>query len=62
MKYCKKCGSDSRIYDSRMNADGSVIRRRKCYKCGHKWMTIEIDYWEHQKLLQKEGDQNAELL
>lgn len=62
MKFCKKCGSDSRIYDSRINADGSVVRRRKCYQCGRKWTTIEIDYWEYKELLKKTGDQNAELL
>lgn len=59
MKYCPKCKSDSYIYDSRIK-DGMVIRRRICQKCKHKWMTIEINYWDYEKL--KEGDNHSEFL
>ena len=53
MKFCPKCNADSFIYDSRIK-ENKVIRRRKCEKCGHKWMTIEINYWDYEKL--KEGE------
>ena len=60
MKFCSKCKCDSHIYESRIKDGGYVIRRRKCQKCGHKWMTIEVPYWEYQKL--KEGDDHAKFL
>jgi transcriptional regulator NrdR family protein len=63
MKYCKKCGGDSYIYDSRPDSSGCVIRSRKCEKCGHKWRTIEVEYWNYKNMLKKkEGDDHAELL
>ena len=59
MKYCKNCGGNSRIYDSRLKNE-TIIRRRICKQCKRKWMTIEIDYWEYMK--QKEGDESADIL
>ncbi len=40
---CPMCGSDSTAtLDSRSDND-SVVRRKKCLKCNHRWTTIEID-------------------
>lgn len=45
-KGCRKCGNKtSFVYESRTK-DGCVVRRRKCLKCGFKWTTIEVDYWD----------------
>jgi len=55
MKHCKRCRSDSIIYDSRIK-NGAVIRRRKCKECSHKWMTIEVDLWLYM------GEKDAEIL
>lgn len=60
MKYCKNCGSDSTVYDTRLKS-GAVVRRRKCQKCGRKWMTIEVEYWQYKREHQEEGDESAEL-
>lgn len=40
---CPMCGSDNiRTADSRSDLD-SVVRRKKCLVCNHRWYTIEID-------------------
>ena len=62
MKLCNKCGSDSHIYESRIKDDGTVVRRRECNNCGHKWMTIEVEYWKYQQMLKNTGDHDAEFL
>ena len=61
MKYCKNCGSDSHVYESRAK-EGMIFRRRICKNCKRKWMTIEIDYWQYMREHQKEGDDHANLL
>ena len=57
MKYCKNCGGNSHIYDSRLKNE-TIIRRRICKQCRRKWMTIEVDYWEYMREHQKEGDED----
>lgn len=40
---CPMCGSGSTAtLDSRSDND-SVVRRKKCLECNHRWTTIEID-------------------
>lgn len=40
---CPMCGSDNiTTADSRSDND-SVVRRKKCLECNHRWATIEID-------------------
>lgn len=40
---CPMCGSNSTTtVDSRPDND-SVVRRKKCLECNHRWITIEID-------------------
>ena len=37
---CPKCGAGSIVIDSR-NIGGRIVRKRKCTKCGAKWLTKE---------------------
>lgn len=39
---CPKCSGKSEVSDSRPK-DGTVRRRRKCLKCGHKYTSYEVD-------------------
>lgn len=39
-KECPECGAESRVIDSR-NIGGRIIRKRKCVKCGARWLTKE---------------------
>ena len=40
---CPMCGSDNvKTVGSRSDLD-SVVRRKKCPVCNHRWYTIEID-------------------
>lgn len=40
---CPVCGSDNiTTVDSRSDHD-SIVRRKKCLVCNHRWSTIEID-------------------
>jgi transcriptional regulator NrdR family protein len=32
------------VIDSRVRADGTRTRRRKCGGCGAKWSTMEVDF------------------
>jgi transcriptional regulator NrdR family protein len=39
---CPRCRSeDHRCYDSRIR-DGSRLRRRECFLCHHRWLTLEL--------------------
>lgn len=40
-RMCPRCGSDSFVYDTREQPDGSIFRRRKCRECGVKFETVE---------------------
>jgi hypothetical protein len=50
---CPKCGHRTDVYDSRLNTQGLVRRRRSCEGCGHRFATIEIEN-EFQPLGKKE--------
>ena len=40
---CPMCGSDNiKTVDTRSDLD-SIVRRKKCPVCNHRWYTIEID-------------------
>lgn len=38
---CPKCGSDTKVTDSRERMKG-IYRRRICPKCGHKFSSYEF--------------------
>ncbi len=42
MRFCPKCGRESRVVDTRFRSNGALRRRRKCCECGHAWSTIEV--------------------
>ena len=42
MLRCPKCNSKSIVYNSRPTDNGSVRRNRECYKCYHRYATIEV--------------------
>lgn len=39
---CPKCDAKSIVYNSRRTDDGSVRRNRECYKCFHRYATLEV--------------------
>lgn len=41
-RMCPNCGEDSTVYDTRERADGAIIRKRRCRKCGVEFETIEV--------------------
>lgn len=44
VKECPDCSADGTVVlDTRLNANGSIRRRRKCPRCGFRFSTIEID-------------------
>lgn len=42
VKICPFCGSDTKVYDSREDMFGGVIRKRVCVSCGITYKTKEI--------------------
>ena len=40
-RMCPECLADSLVYDSRVQPDGSILRRRRCPMCGTKFETVE---------------------
>ena len=38
---CPECGADSRVYNSRVFAQGEIVRFRECQVCGTRFMTAE---------------------
>jgi hypothetical protein len=38
---CLKCGSDTKVLESRLNESNSVRRRRMCLACGERFTTME---------------------
>ena len=42
---CTKCGSVTRVYDTRLQKGGhpAIRRRRRCTACGHRFVTMETD-------------------
>jgi transcriptional regulator NrdR family protein len=49
LETCEKCSGFSHVTDSRPGKRGR-IRRRECFKCGHRWSTTEIRTSEYEKL------------
>ena len=52
MKYCPKCGGDTKVYETRKYNDPEgefdyIQRRRKCVECGEPFIGIEVtlDTW-----------------
>lgn len=41
-RMCPKCGEDSYVYDTREREDGSIIRKRRCGRCGVEYETREV--------------------
>lgn len=39
---CPECGTRTDVYDSRLNMQGLVRRRRSCSNCGTRFATIEV--------------------
>ncbi len=40
-RMCPTCGEDSAVYDSRVQQDGRIFRKRRCPVCGMKFQTEE---------------------
>ena len=40
-RMCPVCGEDSRVYDTRETADGTIRRKRRCLTCGAYFITAE---------------------
>lgn len=40
---CPMCGSDNITTVDSRSAHDSIVRRKKCIVCNHRWSTIEID-------------------
>jgi transcriptional regulator NrdR family protein len=40
--HCPACGKDQHIVLETRRRIGEVRRRRKCFKCGHRFWTVEI--------------------
>lgn len=40
-RMCPICGADSRVYDTRETADGTIRRKRRCPACGVRFCTVE---------------------
>lgn len=50
---CPECGSENiGVHDTRSQED-NIWRRRKCFECGHRFSTIEIDFDVYEKLMDK---------
>lgn len=43
-RMCPACGEDSTVYRCIDRADGSVLRKRRCKRCGAKFKTLEKFY------------------
>jgi len=39
---CTECGDRTDVYDSRLNTQGLIRRRRSCRGCGLRFATIEV--------------------
>lgn len=45
-KLCPVCAGPSKVFDTRTQNDGSILRKRKCKDCGKCFCTIESLLWE----------------
>jgi transcriptional regulator NrdR family protein len=50
---CPLCGDRSKVLDTRPGTEITprTRRRRKCFSCGHRWTTVEIDDEEWKRLV-----------
>ena len=42
MQNCPKCNTKTDVYDSRLNGDGLLRRKRECPSCSYRFATIEV--------------------
>ncbi|MEG2454188.1 MAG: transcriptional regulator NrdR, partial [Clostridia bacterium] len=58
---CMYCGSlDSKVVDSRLNEDGTSIRRRReCVNCGKRFTTYETVEYTPIMVVKKSGNRQA---
>ena len=58
---CMYCGClDSKVVDSRLNEDGTSIRRRReCVNCGKRFTTYETDEYTPVMVVKKSGNRQA---
>ena len=44
---CPKCNVEGpiKVIDSRHNEKFNAVRRRRECLCGHRWTTLEVDFW-----------------
>lgn len=41
-RMCPVCAEDSRVYATRVQPDGTIIRKRRCIACGTRFFTREV--------------------
>lgn len=60
-KICPGCLSlVVRVADTRVKKDGTVIRIRRCKKCGYAWATVEILEDDYTRLKRYSDNKNSE--
>ena len=52
---CIQCGDKLAVWDSREISRGIIQRRRRCVKCGHNKITIELSIKTVNLLMEKAG-------
>lgn len=40
---CPICGTEKAMIGRSISKEDSIVRRRVCENCGHRWNTIEVD-------------------
>lgn len=50
---CRECGSTQTAVKDSRKKEGGIWRIRECVRCGARWSTIEVDFWEWKKILKK---------
>jgi len=49
MMPCPHCKGKTKVFDTRLNPDNNVRRRRRCMKCGYRFSTIETEKLKQDK-------------
>jgi len=52
---CPKCGSETKVKDSRRPIDAEIHRRRECTSCGHRFSTIEAELRTFDPAVKRQG-------
>lgn len=60
MILCPACGGRSSVIDSRPH-ESSIRRRRECKKCGQRWSTTEVPYFDMEDMVHREHLSLAEI-